>query len=77
MCVCVGELVQAMYRLIHGFRRYTGNIPEVAYQYRTRAEPESSIDKHRGYFPVCLLKPWVNLFVARATPIGLPSCFAS
>ena len=23
-----------------------------AYQYRTRAEPEGDIDKHRGYFPV-------------------------
>ena len=41
--------------------------------------PEGGIDKHRGYFPVCLLKPWVNqhVFVARATQIGLPSCFAS
>ena len=38
---------------------------------------EGGIDNHRGYFPVCLLKPWVNLFVARATPIRLPSCFAS
>ena len=33
---------------------------------------EGASDKHRGYFPVYFLKP---LFVARTTPIGLPSCF--
>ena len=32
---------------------------------------EGGIEQHRGYFPVCLLKPWVNLFVARATPIAV------
>ena len=29
-----------------------------------RAEIEGGSDKHRGYFPVYLLNPWVNLFVA-------------
>ena len=59
-----------LYSLTHGFRRYTGNIPEVHINTALgRAEPEGGIDRHRGYFPVCLLKPWVNLFVARATSI--------
>ena len=29
-------------------------------------EPGSGSDKHGGYFPLYLLKPWVHLFVARA-----------
>ena len=51
-----------MYRLNHGYRKYTGN---GAYRYRTKAEPEGGSDKHRGYSPVYLLKPWFNQFVAR------------
>ena len=74
----LNPLLDITYRLTHGFRRYVyREYTRGAYQYHTMAESEGSIDKHRGYFPVCLLKPWVNLFVVRATPIGLPSCFAS
>ena len=38
----------------------------LAYEYRTRAQPEGEggTHKYRGYFPVYLIKPWVNQFVA-------------
>ena len=40
-----------MYRLTHGFRRYTGNIPEAL---MNTAQPEGGIHKHRGYSPYTL-----------------------
>ena len=38
---------------------------------------EGGSDKHRGNFPLYRLKPCVNLFVARETPMKSLSCFAS
>ena len=35
-----------------------------AYEYRTRVQPEGGTHKYRRYFPVYLIKPWVNQFVA-------------
>ena len=63
------------YRLTHGFRRYRGNIPEVLIT--TARGRIGGSDKHRGNFPLYRLKPCVNLFVARETPMKSLSCFAS
>ena len=67
--VCVGTwasvCLQVTYMLTHGFRRHTGDIPEVLITYCTRAQPKGGTDKRRGYFPICLIKPWVNQFVAK------------
>ena len=38
--------------------------------YRLTLRPRAVLISTSGIFPVYLLKPWVNLFVARATPIG-------
>ena len=66
-CYVDHDIYVYMYRLTHGFRRYTGNIPEVLITTARGRSPRAVYsDKHRGYFPVYLLKPWVNLFVARA-----------
>ena len=55
-----------MYKLTHDFRRHAGNIPELrGHSIHTLSLYTVCTDKHRGYFPVCLIKPWVNQFVAR------------
>ena len=76
-----------MYRLTHGFGRYTGNIPEVLINTARGRSPRAVLISTEGIFLqpymfffcflfsyMFFLQPWVNLFVARATPI---SCFAS
>ena len=48
-----------------------GDYTRGAYHYCTKAVVIST-----ECFPVYFLKPSVNQFVARPTPIGLPRCFA-
>ena len=62
------------YRLTHGFRRYTGNIPEVLISTARGRSPRAVLISTEG---ISLYTPCVNLFVARETPMKSLSCFAS
>ena len=41
-----------MYRLTHGFRRYTGNIPEVLMSTAQGCSPRAVLISTEGIFPV-------------------------
>ena len=65
------------YRLTHGFRRYRGNISEVLITTARGRSPRAVVISTSDIFPLYRLKPCVNLFVARETPMKSLSCFAS
>ena len=63
-----------MYRLNHGFRKYTGNIPKVLIATAQGWSLSVVVISIEGIPPYTTVKPWFNLFVARgnANWIGPP-----